>query len=125
MFGSNKHPETDKLSVQVHVVASAAAFQLGQKLWEENARTLHTDPASGKEFLHFVYANPPSVVWMQRTPGGPDYFELIVRWEKDAMHEVYVIQNSAQPAGDDGRAKELLQSILTTPSIVLAKDGGV
>src|SRR5438045_3580015 len=110
MFGSTKkHIDTDKLTVQLHVVASATAFQLVQKVWGENARSLRTDPESGKEFLHFVYTNPKCVVWLQRDVGRKDSFELVVRWEDD-VHEVYVIQNATDvPVGNDQRAKDLLQ----------------
>jgi len=124
MFGSKKPAvvDTDKLTVQVHVVASAEAFQLGQKIWSENARTVRTDIAAGKEFMHFVYANPTCVVWLQRELARPTHLELIVRW-KDGVHEVYVIQNSAPPTGNDQRLIELLHSMLTVPSVVLAKEG--
>jgi hypothetical protein len=122
MFGLGKSEQaSDKLSVQVHVVASGDAFKLGQKIWDENARTLRLDEQTGKEFLHFGYANPKCVVWMQRDQGRTDTFEVIVRWEADKTHEVYVL-TSGQTAGDEARAKAILNSMLTTPSVVLSTD---
>jgi ATP-dependent Clp protease adapter protein ClpS len=123
MFGlKNKHPDADKLTVQVHVVGSAEVFNLAQKIWSENQRTLRSDPATGKEFLHFAYANPKCVVWLQRDAGRHQLFELVVHWENDSnnMHEVFVVLNTPQPDGDVNRAKQLLNSVLSTPSIVLS-----
>ena len=121
MFGlKKKTPQADKLSVQVHVVGSADVFRLAEKIWAENQRTLRNDPTTGKEFLHFAYANPKCVVWLQRDPGRHQMYELVVRWEKDGIHEVYVVLNTPKPDGDDTRAKQLLNSVLSTPSIVLS-----
>jgi hypothetical protein len=121
MFGlKKKNPSADKLTVQVHVVGSAEVFRLAEKIWSENVRTLHTDPATGKEFLHFAYANPKCVVWLQRDHNQHQLFELVVRWEAGNIHEVYVVLNTPQPDGDDTRAKQLLNSVLSTPSIVLS-----
>ena len=117
-----KKPSADKLSVQVHVVGSAPAYALAEKIWAENQRTLLRDPATNKEFLHFAYANPKCVVWLQRDPGRHQLFELIVRWEVDDIHEVYVVLNTPQPDGDDRRAQQLLHSVLSTPSIVLSSN---
>jgi hypothetical protein len=115
-----KPPAADKLTVQVHVVGSGDVFRLAEKIWAENGRTLRTDPTTGKDFLHFAYANPKCVVWLQRDRGRHQLFELVVRWEKDGLHEVYVVLNTPQPDGDDARAKQLLNSVLSTPSIVLS-----
>ncbi|HEX7963348.1 MAG TPA: hypothetical protein VF466_02035 [Candidatus Saccharimonadales bacterium] len=121
MFGfKRKTPAADKLSVQVHVVGSAEAFGLCEKIWAENQRTLRQDPATRKEFLHFAYANPKCVVWLQRDPGRHQLYELVVHWAADDMYEVYVVLNTPQPDGDDTRAKQLLNSVLSTPSIVLS-----
>ncbi len=120
MFGLGKsEPTTDKLSVQVHIVTSDEAFRLAQKIWDENVRTLHVDEQTGKEFLRFGYANPKCAVWLQRDRGRSGIFELIVRWEADKTHEVFTI-STGQAAGDGQRAKDLLNSMLTTPSIVLS-----
>jgi hypothetical protein len=115
-----KKPQADKLTVQVHVVGSSSAFGLAEKIWAENQRTLLHDPATGKEFLHFAYANPKCVVWLQRDPGRHQLFELVVHWAADDIHEVYVVLNTPQPDGDDKRAQQLLNSVLSTPSIVLS-----
>ena len=115
-----KKPAADKLTVQVHVVGSSSAFQLAAKIWAENQRTLRTDPATGKEFLHFAYANPKCVVWLQRDPGRHQVFELVVHWDAENTHEVFVVLNTPQPDGDDQRALALLNSVLSTPSIVLS-----
>ena len=121
MFGlSKKEPASDKLTVQVHAIASAEAYGLAQKIWNENLRTLHVDQYARKEFLHFGYANPKCVVWLQRDQNRNNPFELVVRWEVDKTHEVFVISNTgAEKIGDDSRAVALLNSMLTTPSIVL------
>lgn len=123
MFGfKKKNPDADRLTVQIHVVGSSAAFQIAGKIWAENQRTLLTEPTTGKEFLHFAYANPKCVVWLQRDPGRHQHFELVVRWEETGIHEVYVVQNANQQEGDDGRVQQLLHSILSTPSIVLSSN---
>ena len=120
MFGHKKDNQTDKLSVEVHAVASQEAYALAQKIWNENIRTLHVDPQSHKEFLHFGYANPKCVIWLQRDQNRSNPFELIVRWEDNGTHEVCVISDShTGVSGDDARPKALLGSMLTTPSIVL------
>jgi hypothetical protein len=120
MFGFHKPPQADKLTVQVHVVGNAEVFALAQKIWDENQRNLRGDQASGKEFLHFAYANPKCVVWLQRDHGRHQLFELVVHWESNDnnMHEVFVVLNTPQPDGDATRAKQLLKSVLSTPSIV-------
>ncbi|HSW98873.1 MAG TPA: hypothetical protein VLF71_03475 [Candidatus Saccharimonadales bacterium] len=121
MFGFlKKQPKADKLTVQVHVVGSADVFAVAQKIWAENQRTLRSDPATGKEFLRFAYANPKCVVWLQHDHGRHQVFELVVRWEESRLHEVYVVLNTPQPEGDVARAGQLLQSVLSTPSIVLS-----
>lgn len=120
MFGmGKKEPSSDELSVQVHAVTSDDAFKLAQKIWNENGRTIHVDPRSGKEFLHFAYANPKCVVWLQHDQGRTGILEMIVRWEADQTHEVFVLA-TGQQAGDDTRAKALLNSMLTTPSVVIS-----
>jgi len=122
MFGLKKKPvaQTDKLDVQVHVVGNAQIFALTQKIWGENQRTLRIDPGTGKEFLHFTYANPKCVIWVERDPKRHQLFEMVVRWELDHTHEVFVILNTSQPDGDPRRVEQLLKSILSTPSIVLS-----
>jgi len=77
----------------------------------------------GKEFEHFAYANPRCTVWLQRDQGRSTLYELIVRWEVEKAHEVYVIANAVNsPMGDDSRAKAILNSMLITPSIVPTDD---
>jgi hypothetical protein len=122
MFGhSDKKQQTgreDILTVQVHAINSIAVFGMAQKIWNENARNLRRDTVSGKELLHFSYANPRCVVWLQRDGGRTDTFELIVRWEENGMHEVYVVSALQPEVGNSKRAQELLHSVLTVPSIV-------
>ncbi|HKU18989.1 MAG TPA: hypothetical protein VJP80_07025 [Candidatus Saccharimonadales bacterium] len=121
MFGLSKKPVDDKLTVQVHVVSSNPAFGMAQKVWGENMRSLQFNQMTGKEIMHFAYAQPKCVVWLQRDHGRTDVFELVVRWEDDDVHEVYVVSRVADglPAiGNDHRLQELLHSILTVPSIV-------
>ncbi|HSX34586.1 MAG TPA: hypothetical protein VLF62_02995 [Candidatus Saccharimonadales bacterium] len=125
MFGifKNKQPAADQLTVQVHVVGSHEAFGLAEKIWAENQRTLRQDPTTGKEFLHFAYANPKCTVWLQHDPNRHQVFELVVRWDADnKLHEVYVLLNTPQPDGDDTRVQQLLHSVLSTPSIVLSSN---
>jgi len=121
MFGhSKKDTSGDKLTVQVHAIASQAAYKQAQKIWDENIRTLRLDQTTNKQFLHFGYSKPECVVWLQRDQNRSNPFELIVRWETDKTHEVFVISDSGTgPSGDDSRATALLNSMLTTPSIVL------
>ena len=122
MFGlGGKTQKSDKLSVQVHVVASEEVFKLAQKIWDENVRTLHLDEQFRKEFLHFGYNQPKCVIWLQRDQGRTDMFELIVRWEHDKTHEVFVITNGPT-SGDEARAKAIVNSMLTTPSVVLSSN---
>src|SRR3981189_1500666 len=106
MFGiGKKEPGSDQLSVQVHVVASAEAYGLAQKIWNENVRTLHLDQRTGKEFLHFGYNNPKCVIWLQRDQNRNNPFELIVRWEEEKNHEVCIISNTGgESSGDATRA---------------------
>lgn len=122
MFGLGKNEaKIDRLTVQVHVLASKEAYELTDRLWRENMRTLHIDESAHKEFLHFGYNKPKCVVWLQRDQGRSNPFELIVRWEDEKMHEVFIISNTgAQAEGDDLRAKAILNSMLITPSIVLS-----
>ena len=125
MFGaSKKEPKNDKLSVQVHVVASEEAYGLAQRIWDANLRTLRVDQSTHKEFLHFGYTNPKCVVWLQRDQNRNNPFELVVRWD-NGLHEVCVISDSRTGAsGDDARPKAILTSMLTTPSVVLADSPG-
>jgi hypothetical protein len=119
MFGlTKKTPKSDELTVQVHVAGSHEAWQLAQKIWNENQRNLRSDSSTGKDFLHFAYANPKCVVWLQRDRNHQTFMELVVRWEHDGLHEVFVLYNTGEPEGDDTRAKQLLNSVLSTPSIV-------
>jgi len=122
MFGLNKKESpSDKLTVRVRVVASKETFGLAQKIWDENIRTLHVDQVARKEFLHFGYAQPKCVVWLMRDQNRSNPFELIVRWEEDKTHEVCIISNTGgETSGDDTRAKAILTSMLTTPSVVLS-----
>jgi hypothetical protein len=116
-LGDSKGENSDKLSVQVHVVASEEVFKMAQKLWDFNFRSARIDEQTSKEFLHFGYANPKCVVWLQRDQSRTGIFELIVRWEADKTHEVFVL-TGGQPTGDVPRIQALLNSMLATPSVV-------
>jgi len=123
MFGHKKDPSADRLTVQVHAIASSTAFSMVQKIWKENERTMRIDQGTNKEFEHFAYANPRCTVWLQRDQNRTSLYELIVRWENEKTHEVYVIANAvSSPIGDDTRAKAILNSMLITPSIVLSNN---
>lgn len=118
MFGIGKSgTASDKMSVLVRVVTSDEAFSLAQKLWDENFRSVRTDERTHKEFLRFGYANPKCTVWLQRDQGRTDAMELVIRWEESQMYEVFALTRG-QPAGDEQRAFALLNSMLTTPSVV-------
>lgn len=122
MFGLGKsEPSSDKLSVQVHAVSSDEAFALAQKIWDANVRTMRVDEQTHKEFLHFGYANPKCVIWLQRDQARTGTLELVVRWEQDKTYEVFVL-TTGQLAGDEQRIKAVLNSMLTTPSVVLSSD---
>ena len=118
-LGDKKSENSDKLTVQVHAVVGDEVFKMAQKIWYENARSARLDQSTQKEFLHFGYANPKCVVWLQRDRGRTGILELIVRWEADKTHEVYILTNG-QPSGSLERAKALLNSMLTTPSVILS-----
>jgi hypothetical protein len=118
MFGlGNKDDGAEKLIVQVHAVAGADVFDLARKLWDENARGVRLDAVSGKEYLHFRYTSPKCAIWFQRDHGRTDVFEVMIRWESSKTYEVYVLSDG-QPVGNQQRAIELLQSMLTTPSVI-------
>ncbi len=122
MFKRTRNPHADLLTVQVHAIASSEAFGMVQKIWNENARTMRYDQSSNKEFEHFAYAKPSCTAWLQRDKGRASLYELIVRWEAEKTHEVYVIANANVTVGDDARVKAILSSMLTTPSIVLTSE---
>ena len=108
-------------------MSSAQAFGMCQKLWAENIRTRQLDQQTGKEFLRFAYVNPKKYsVWLQRDQGRPDLFELILRWEDDQRHEVYIISQPApNPVGNDARAAALLNNMLITPSVMFTPNSNM
>lgn len=123
-FG-DKHQSVDptKLPIFVHALQSADAFNLAEKVWDNNKRYVIADPANHKQLLRFVFSQPTCIVWLQRDEGRTDTYELILMWDdkdKDEnVTEIYVISALAGVAvGDDGRAKSLLSAILASPAIV-------
>ena len=123
MFGlGSKQDDSEPLSVQVHAVVGDEVLKLATKIWDENIRTVHLDPGTHKEFLRFGYENPKCVVWLQHDQNRVDTLELIVRWEADKRHEVFVITGGRQPAGEQERAKAVLNGMLTTAAVVLSSD---
>lgn len=127
VFGNTK-PRIDptKLPIFVHTIAGKEAFALCSKVWEANKRTLLQDSVNRKDFLHFVFANPSCVVWLQREAGRQDTFELILLWEgkQENVTEVYVISSKeGDVLGDDTRAKSLLTAILSMPAVVPVVQG--
>ena len=112
------------LPIFVHALQSKEAFDVAQKVWENNSRYIMLDAANRKELLRFVFNEPACVVWLERDQGRQDTFELVLLWEpaeakKEGVSEVYVISaQSTQPVGDDARAKSLLSAILSSPAIV-------
>lgn len=112
-----------RLPVLVHALYSTEAFNLAQKIWENNARYALVDATNRKELLRFVFAQPACVVWLQRDQGRADTFELILMWDEAGKEhdvtEVYVLSATTNvPVGDDSRAKSLLNAILASPSTV-------
>lgn len=123
-FG-DKHQSIDPttLPIFVHAIQSAEAFDLAQKVWENNSRYVIADPGNRKELMRFVFSQPTCVVWLERDHGRSDTFELILLWEgkdkEENVTEVYVISALAgTTVGDDSRAKSLLSAILASPAIV-------
>lgn len=116
--------DTDTLPIFVHAIQSAEAFALAQKVWQTNAHALRVDAANQKELMRFSFTQPACVVWLQRDQGRSDTFELILMWDSPGeavLTEVYVVSALAgMLVGDDTRAKELLNAILTMPSVVPA-----
>lgn len=125
-FGDKRTHSVDPttLPIFVHALQSKDAFEAAQKVWENNARYIMLDAANRKELLRFVFNDPACVVWLERDQGRQDTFELVLLWEptdgkQEGVSEVYVITApSANPVGDDTRAKNLLNAILTSPAIV-------
>jgi len=115
------HNDPNSLPIFVHAIQSADAFALVEKVWQTNAHAVLIDPVNHKEFMRFTFAQPPCVVWLQRDQGRTDTFELILMWDvkTEELTEVYVISALAGVSvGDDTRAKDLLNAILTMPSVV-------
>jgi len=123
-FGDKHHSiDPTTLPIFVHALQSAEAFDLAQKVWENNGRYVILDQSNHKELLRFVFADPACVVWLERDQGRTDTFELILLWDsegkKEDVTEVYVLSALAGVAiGDDSRVKSLLGAILASPSIV-------
>ena len=124
-FGEKRGHSVDPttLPIFVHALQSADAFNLAQKVWENNGRYVMLDPANKKELMRFVFSEPSCVVWLQRDQGRTDTYELILMWDKSGdkqdITEVYVIAALAGVAvGDDTRVKSLLSAILASPAIV-------
>jgi hypothetical protein len=123
-FGEKEeHIDPTKLPIFVHSLQSAEAFDLAQKVWENNGRYVILDPTNHKELMRFVFSQPTCVVWLQRDQGRSDSYELVLMWEgkekQENVTEVYVIAALAgSNVGDDSRAKSLLGAILASPAIV-------
>jgi hypothetical protein len=119
MFGSKKQV-ADSLPVTVQVIRSTAAFEAAQKLWSVNARTILSDPQSGKQVLHFALVNPHTVMWLQRDAGREDEFELIISWQEDKnlLADIHIILPGPEQAGDDSYVHKVLDGLLTTAATV-------
>jgi hypothetical protein len=123
-FGDKEeHIDPTKLPIFVHAIQSADAFDLAQKVWENNGRYVVQDPANHKELMRFVFSQPTCVVWLQRDQDRTDTYELILMWEskekQDDVTEVYIVSALAGTViGDDSRIKSLLNAILSSPAIV-------
>jgi hypothetical protein len=129
-FGDKQGHSVDPttLPIFVHAIQSASAFELAQKVWENNRRYLVKDPSNNKDLMRFVFSQPACVVWLGRDQGREDTFELILMWDsagdRQDVTEVYVISTSGdKPVGDDKRASDLLNAILSSPAIVPVNGG--
>jgi len=124
-FG-DKHTHVDPttLPIFVHSVQSKEAFELAQKVWENNLRYVMLDAANHKELMRFAFNDPACVVWLERDQARLDSFELVLLWDaegkKENVSEVYVLASQTTEAvvGDDARVKSLLSAVLTSPAIV-------
>lgn len=126
---SGKHDEhkvdPTTLPIFVHALRSTEAFNIAQKVWDNNKRYLMLDAGNHKELMRFVFNEPVCVVWLGRDQGRRDTFELVLMWDEPGdkldVSEVYIISTAA-PAesaiGDDTRVKSLLSAIFTSPSLV-------
>lgn len=123
-FGDKQeHIDPTKLPIFVHAIQSAEAFDLAQKVWENNSRYVVLDPSNRKELMRFVFSQPTCVVWLQRDQDRTDTFEMVLMWEskdkEENVTEVYILSALAGTAiGDDSRIKSLLSAILASPAIV-------
>src|SRR3982751_1384729 len=95
-FGDRQaHIDPTRLPIFVHAVQSAEAFDLAQKVWENNARYVVDDPTNHKELMRFVFSQPTCVVWLQRDQNRTDTFELVLMWEgknnEESVTEVYIL----------------------------------
>jgi len=119
MFGLSSKKSDDKLPIFVHDIKSTDAFLLAQKVWQANLRYVRQDTTNKKDLLHFGFPNPACTVWLQHDQGRDDTYELILIWKSTGVSEVYVLSlTGGRPVGDDTRAKQLLGTILSTPSTV-------
>lgn len=124
MFGQGKQTRIDpkKLPVFVHDVRNSEVHALVQKVWDINARAIVEDKVNKKDLLRFVFSNPTCIVWLQRDSGRTDASELVLLWDDQSSQqitEVYVLSDSQpQALGDSTRAAQLLNSILSAPSVV-------
>lgn len=122
-FGTSHHKvDPTTLPIFVHALQSNEAFGRAQKVWESNNRNILIDTPNHKELLRFVFNEPSCVVWLGRDQGRTDTFEMVLMWDsKDGLDvsEVYVITSQrAEVVGDDSRVKDLLSTILSSPSVV-------
>lgn len=123
MLGMGKRADDNELPVFVHAIQNNEAFAAAQRLWNENARLLYVDRGNNKEFVRFSYAKPACNAWLQRDQGRTDEFELVLLWKGgERSTEVYVLmpQTGQTPQGDPQRLTDILNAMLTTPSIVPA-----
>jgi hypothetical protein len=123
-FGDKQHTvDPTTLPIFVHTLQSNDAFALAQKVWESNSRYIMVDAPNHKELLRFVFNEPSCVVWLGHDQGRSDSFEMVLMWDakgdKQDVSEVYVLTPQATvPLGDDSRVKDLLSTILSSPSVV-------
>jgi hypothetical protein len=121
MFGfKGKKRDDGRLPIFVHTVRSDAVFELAGKVWQANARLMRDDPANGKQFMHFTYTKPACTVWLEHDANRGDACELVLRWHDPDATEVFTV-SPGQVSGDVQRATEVLQRMLTIPSVVPAQ----
>lgn len=119
-FGSRSSDDDNRLPVLVQVVQNDQAFAMAQKLWQENARAVRTEPTMRKEFLRFGLVKQGQAVWFERDQERADCFEIILTWHENGKRvaDIYVITPTGTrgESGDANYTIKILDALLSTPA---------